>query len=342
MKKFFLVLTIFAIIVVGSIGFNYFAPEKGAKAVNDYRIAIFTPVTHAALQEIEQGFKETLLNDAALHTSFITYNANGNKTLARAQADEIINSKYNLIFSIGSSCTQLIAEIAKKKGTSVPQVFCSIDDPVGMGLVASLNSSKNHITGVIEGAANYKEQLAILATLIPNTKNVLLVYDPAVNFSMERERNAIESILKKNNITLHSVEISHSNEIQQKVTGLLAGNDVVLILKDNTVVSGIDSLITLCNRYGIPLFASDLNSGKKGAVLAYGIEEADSGIRAADIAIEILGLGKQPSEIPIKSIDKQTLALNKETLQKQHLVVDSQTLEVIDQTGALPAHYSKE
>lgn len=309
--------------------------EQSCAKAKPYRIAIFTPITHAALEEIEQGFKETLLSHAKDATyAFTTFNANGNKTLQRAQADEIGNQAYDLVFTIGTGCTQILAELAKKKGKTTPQVFCSVDDPVGMHIVDSLASSGNHITGVIEGA-DYEKQLAVLLALKPDTKNVLLVYDPGVGSGLEKDKQQLATLFSRHGLTLKSVEIYQANEIQQKVTGLLPGIDIVLVLKDNTVVSGIDSLVTLCNRYNTTLFVSDLNSGKKGAALAYGITERESGVGAATKALEILLQGKKPRELPITPVEKFRVEINTNTMQVQNVQIDPATLASIQKTGSI-------
>lgn len=301
-----------------------------------YKIAIFTPITHAALEEIELGFKDTLkAHNGDVEFEFTTFNANGNKTLQRAQADEILNQSYDFVFTIGTGCTQILAELAKKRGKTTPQAFCAVDDPVGMHIVDSLASSGNHITGVIE-STNYHKQLEILRKLKPDTKNVLLVYDPGVGSGLEKDKQELELLVKQYGISLHSVEIYQANEIQQKVTALLPGTDVVLVLKDNTVVSGIDSLITLCSRYGITLFVSDLNSGQKGAALAYGITERESGVGAANKALEILLGGKQPHQMPITPVEKFRIAINTQTMKAQNLQVNTALLAAIERTGALP------
>ena len=86
-----------------------------------------------------------------------------------------------------------------------------------------------------------------------------------------------------------------------------------MILKDNTVVSGIDSLINLCQRYKVTLLATDLNSGAKGAALAYGIYEAQCGIQAALQAKLILEKGQLPSQVPVVAVEnmlKEFIELN--------------------------------
>lgn len=299
------------------------------------KIAIFTPISHEALEEIEHDFKETMLKNNPDAFEFITFNANGNKTLQRAQAEEIINNKYDLIFTIGSSCSQLVAELAKKKGAITPQVFCAVEDPVGMGIANSLDKPGNNITGVIEGSPNLAEQVRIMRMLKPDTKNVVLVYDPGVKFTNEKTKQELEEVLAKNGIQLHSIEISNANEIQQKVAGLLPDKDFVFVLKDNTVVAGIDGLVTLCNRYGVPLFVSDLNSGKKGAAIAYGIREGDSGVFAAQKALQVLLNGNKAGQTPITTIEKLNLAINKTVLEQQKLFIDPKLLATIEQTSSI-------
>ena len=295
-------------------------------------IAIFVPSSHPALEDIEQGFKETLNQLGTSQYRFTTYNANGNKTLLRAQAEEIAQDNYNLTFTVGVSCTQILAEVLKKKGKSTPLIFVAVDDPVGMGIINSLESSGNNLTGIIENPS-YDKQLEVLLKAKPSTKHVLLAYDPAHGTGLEKDKQAIEVILKKHGVKLNSIEIFQSSEIQQKVTSLLPGKDVVLALKDHTIVAGIDSLITLCNRYGVTLFASDLNSGEKGAALAYGVTEYDFGLHAAKKALLILADHKHPSDIPVTPITNYKVMVNSKTMSAQNLVLTpeiKQELNIIE------------
>jgi len=285
---------------------------------NVIRIAVFTPTTHPALEEIEQGFKETLQTLSAKSYAFTTYNANGNRTLLRAQAEEIVQGSYDVICTLGAMCSQTIAELLHKRGVLTPHVFCAIDGAEFAHTLMHLNPSS---TGVYV-QLDYTKEMDMLHAIKPDTKNILLVYDPTHGTGLEKYKHQIEQHVKKFGMTLHSVQIYQSNEIQQKVAALVPTVDVVLVLIDNTVVAGIDALIALCNRFGVTLLASDLASGKKGAALAYGITEYESGSGAAHKAHEIVDLGKKPQELPISAITNFTLAINRQTQQAQHLAVD--------------------
>jgi putative tryptophan/tyrosine transport system substrate-binding protein len=325
MKKLLILLCI-ACIALGA--YIYLSKKTMPLSPNSYAIAIFTPVTHPALEEIEQGFKETM-EKAPGHYSFITFNANGNKTLQRAQAEEIMNEKFDAVLTIGASCTQLAFEVAKKKENKTPLIFCAVDDPVSMGIINSLASSGNQLTGVIE-FTDYRKQLSLLKLIKPDTKKILLVYDPTHGTGLEKDKAEIQAILDQLGIQLQAVEIYQAQEISQKVPGLLAGVDVILVLKDNTIVAGIDGLITLARRHGITLLASDLNSGKKGAALAYGFTEYDSGAQAALKAIKIINEHVSPAAIPITAVPDIKMVVNKEAMHDQNIELTSDMLERIE------------
>lgn len=289
------------------------------------RIALFTPATHPALEEIEQGFKETLQKLHSDSFIFTSFNANGNRSLLRAQAEEILSHDYDLIFTIGATCSQTIVELIKKKRIKTPHVFGAVDSS---DFAQSLTTSGSSTGVYIQ--LNYKQEMDVLHKLKPMAKNILLVYDPTHGTGLEKCKKEIEEYIKKYGMKLHSVEIYQTNEIQQKVAALLPSIDVVLVLVDNTVVAGIDALITLCNRYGITLMASDLASGKKGAALAYGVTEYESGSGAAHKAYEILMYDQKPSKLSISAITNFRVAVNKDTIKLQNLVIENDIIEAFE------------
>jgi putative tryptophan/tyrosine transport system substrate-binding protein len=309
------IIIIAAILTSICVSFLYFNNNKTIQ--KEFRIAIFTPATHPALEEIEQGFKETL---EQLHPSLYAYtifNANGNRTLLRGQAEEIVMVDYDVVFTIGAHCSQTVAQLIAKRGKTTAHIFGAVDS---LEFAQALMRENSSSTGVYV-ALDYQQAMDAFYTAKPSIKNLLLVYDPTHGTGLEKYKTIIENHIKKYGIRLRSVEVYQTNEIQQKVEGLLPSVDAVLVLVDNTVVAGIDSLIALCNRYGVTLMASDLASGTKGAVLAYGITEYASGSNAANVAYSLLIEGKKPSQIPLHAVTDFKLAVNQETMKLQNLTL---------------------
>jgi putative ABC transport system substrate-binding protein len=285
---------------------------------NAKRIAIFIPAVHPAMDEIEAGFKTAVEKGGSQAYAFTTYNANGNKTLLRAQAEEIAQQNYDLIFTIGTACTHTLHTVTTKKGITTPVVFTAIDDPVKLGIVQTLDSSQNHLTGCTV-QDDFENQFKALLEVKPETKHVLFVYDPSDGANRDDLVNTLRTTLNRMQISLATVQVFAAHEIQQKVVPFIESCDVVFIYTDHTTVSGIDSLITLCNRFGKTLFASDLSSGQKGAALAYGVQEADHGTCAAHKGLKILDDGIVPAQIPVTPISTQRLVINTKTMRQQGL-----------------------
>lgn len=324
-------------LVVGasSIAYYIFKQQPQKQMGISYRIAIFEPASHPAMDEIAQGFTETMQKNSTANYTFNRYNANGNKTLLRAQAEEIIHNNYDLIMTIGAGTTHTIYELTTKKHLTTPVVFDAVSDPVDLGIIASLASSGNHVTGV-EDIPNFKEQINKLFEVKPDTKNILLVYDPIDKAGVhELWAEQIKKITDSKGINIHYAKVFHTNEIQAKVQPLMQKVDTILIFTDHTTVSGVDSLITLCNRYGVTLYASDLNSGDKGAALSFGVLQYDLGSAAAQLVHAILEQHKKPTDLPIVILQNNRLKINSATAQKQGLTLSDAQLQEIQKNGGI-------
>ena len=97
--------------------------------------------------------------------------------------------------------------------------------------------------------------------------------------------------------------------------------DAVVILKDNTVVTGVEALVKLCDSHHIPLMASDLDSPDKGAAFGYGVHERDFGIEGADKALQILEEGIDTGALLVTPVSMFKLRVNGDAAKKQGVVL---------------------
>ena len=328
--SFFIFVTFICVIGCGLIVYN---AATRMRLKTDFRIAIFAPAVHPAMDEIEEGFKDSLKGGVKSY-AFDIYNANGNKTLLRAQTEEIIQQGYDLIFTIGTICSHTMHTLTKKKEITTPVVFTAIDDPVKLGIVASLENSGNHLTGTTV-QDDFSSQFDALLSVKPDAKRILFVYDPGDGAGRDELCVSIAQAVRDKGMQLSSIQVFQANEIQQKVMPFIEDTDVVFIYTDHTTVSGIDSLIALCSRFGKTLFASDLSSADKGAALAYGVREYDHGNLAGKKALQILEGKKAPFQIPVTPVLEQRIKVNTGTMEKQGLKLTQEDLERIKSHGGL-------
>ncbi|MBP6870198.1 ABC transporter substrate-binding protein [Candidatus Babeliales bacterium] len=321
---------VFVLLSIGIFSFLLMNCSQQKNSSQQISIAVFQPATHPALDEIAQGFIDTMQKGALKDYVFDRYNANGNKVLMQAQAQEILQKNYDLVFTIATSPSVVIKDLCFKQHNKIPVVFTAVDDPEKLDLQGP------NITGVVDHA-DYAQQLNLLVEIQPSIKKMLLVYDQSQSSGFKKDTQQIRDILQSKGIALQFVEILTIADIQQKVMAFIQNVDCVMVLKDNTVVSGIDSLIKLCDQYEVTLLASDLNSGEKGAALAYGIYEAESGIQAAHQAKLILEEGKLPSQVPVASVKNMKMKINCKHALLQGLHINCATFSMsgveLDQKG---------
>jgi len=291
-----------------------------------FSVAILTPVTHPSLEKIEAAFRSYLANASENQYDCTTFNANGNKSLLHAQAEEISNSSYDLIFTIATQPTLIMKEISTKKKLTTPIVFAAADQPIENRLVQSYQNPGGTMTGVYEHN-NFDLQVALLLLIKPAIKKVLIVYNPSQAAGLEQYKSRYEAIFLARNISVDTLEIFQTNEVYQKVsTQLGSGYDLVLVMKDNTVVPAIDSIIKLCSMHHVTLYASDLDSGYKGAALSFGVKEEAFGAQAAMLTTQIIEQGKNPATLACVTPGKEYFLINTKTAESQGILLTKEQL----------------
>ncbi|MGE5195992.1 MAG: ABC transporter substrate-binding protein [Anaerolineae bacterium] len=285
-------------------------------------IAILTPVTHPSLEQIEKGFKETIEADSPGKYRFVTYNAQGNKTLMRGEVEEIAQKKYPLVFTIGTLSSQMTTEVFTKKRLNTPIVFTCVNDPVGFHIVQSEESPGGHVTGVKE-LLNFRKELELTLRYKPDIHTLLLIMNP-MEPGLVKDAEEIRSILKERGIKLITVEVFQTNEFIAKVSPLMHQADALFVLKDNTVVGGLDILIKLCNQYRIPLMTSDLDSPDRGAAFGYGVHEIEFGVEGAKKALCILKDQVKPETIPVTPVSTFVFKVNRGAAAVQGILLNEE------------------
>lgn len=295
-----------------------------------YHVAILLPATHRALDEIQRGFEMAIIKKYALNTVFKIYNANGSRVLLRAQIEEIAQGSFDTVFCIGAVATQLTKEVFAKKNVTIPIVFGAVADPVRIGLVSEGLNAKNILTGSA-ATTDYKTQLELLLLIKPETKNILLVYDPSQSSGLELDSQKISQECSILDLNLKKVEVTSVRDIQQKIPLCIEKDvDVVMILKDNTVVPAIDMLVNICERHKKTLFVSDLDSVRKGAAIGFGVKESSFGEDAAKCTAKILRDKCDVWQVPIHVTSNFRFAINKNRLTKQGIQLDKKFHKLLE------------
>ena len=193
-------------------------------------------------------------------------------------------------------------ELTAKKGLNIPVVFAAVANPVDIKLIDSINNSGNNLVGSVE-VTDYERQLNVLKYFKPSVKNLLLVYNPAQGSGLETDKQKVPELAIAHGLNLVAVPVYSAQEVYPKAAAYCDTADAIMVLKDNTVVTAIESLVKLGNNHSIPLMTSELKSVSKGATFGLGIHEYDYGVTSAHLAARILNEGLKPTELPSRPVN---------------------------------------
>jgi putative ABC transport system substrate-binding protein len=209
------------------------------------------------------------------------------------------------------AATTTPAALAAKAATkTLPIVFTTADDPVQLGLVASLNQPGGNVTGVtqtnLEMAA---KRLQILHELAPTVSVVALLVNPGnpVAAANIKELHAAARTL---GLELHVLNASTERDLDgafAKLIELRAGG--LVIGGDPFFTSRIEQLAALTVRHAVPAIFQYREFTVAGGLLSYGTDATETYRIAGNYTGRVLK-GDKPADLPVQQASKVELIIN--------------------------------
>ena len=198
---------------------------------------------------------------------------------------------------------------AAAEGTDIPVVFAAVSDPVGAGLVESLEAPGANITGT----SDYLDTDAILDLIFaanPDARNIALLYDLGQDSSAAPIKNA-KAYLDKKGVPYKEYNGTTTDEISLAVSSIVADKaDAVFTPTDNTVMTAELAIYEALAKAGIPHYTGADSFALNGAFLGYGVDYANLGVETANMVSGILLDGSKPSATPVLTFDNGTATIN--------------------------------
>lgn len=298
------VIAIAAILMVLLLAYNYLSPKRLGQRPpgKQYRVAVFSYVSHPVLDTVRIAFQHELLSLAAGRSASLTFqnfNADGSDAQIPALSASILQSKFDLIVPIA---TPVSRQIVQDASSDVPIIYSFVTNPENLG---PSRFSKN-VSGVSD-AVNYPANIDLIFAWYPATKTVGMLYNPAEPNSVDA-MNRAKQLTEARGARLATATVSGPSDIAPAAANIAREIDVFYVGGDNTVVGAIQNLLTEANRAGKPVFASDSGSVDAGALAAVSVDYNDIGIATARAAAQVLFGGKEPRSIsPISVAGNRTL-----------------------------------
>jgi putative ABC transport system substrate-binding protein len=225
-----------------------------------------------------------------------------------------------------------VAQAAKAATTTIPIVFGVGDDPVKLGLVASLARPGGNATGVNfffqEIAA---KRLGLLHELVPKAVRVAALVNPDNTPTAEAALRDIPEAARAIGLKIDILNASNSREIEAAFTTLVRERAEALFVNTDTFfISRRVQFAILAARYGIPAIYSTREEVAAGGLLSYGTDNVDMFHQVGVYTGRILK-GAKPADLPVLQSTKFELVVNLPTARALGIDVPASLLARADE-----------
>ncbi|MGC2116614.1 MAG: ABC transporter substrate-binding protein [Pseudolabrys sp.] len=203
---------------------------------------------------------------------------------------------------------------AKAANTTIPVVFTTASDPVGLGLVASLARPGGNMTGATQLNMELgPKRLELMHQLLPKATTIALVVNPTnPRVAAVQTRDAQEAV-RALGLQLRILEASTEADFDKAVAGLAkTGVGLVIGAGDSFFTGETAQFATISVRHGVPTIFNGREFAAAGGLLSYGGSVADSYLLAGVYTGRIL-TGEKAAELPVQRSSKVEMYINLKT-----------------------------
>jgi ABC-type uncharacterized transport system substrate-binding protein len=240
----------------------------------------------------------------------------------------LVRRQVSVIVTIGGPS----ALAAKTATQTIPIVFGVPEDPVGLGLVASLARPGGNATGInfFDREVTAK-RLGLLCELLPAATRIAVLLNPANLTIASSIMSDLESAARALGLQIQPYEASTSSEIDAAYATLVrARPDALFVAPDGFFVGRRVQLVALAARHALPAAYAVRAFVEAGGLMSYGTNSADMYRQVGVYAGSILK-GTKPADLPVMQTTRFELAINLQTAKLIGLTVPPMLLARADE-----------
>jgi len=246
-----------------------------------------------------------------------------------ALAAELVRRQVSVIAALGGPVPALAAKAAT---AIIPVVFLVAEDPVRLGLVASLARPSGNLTGInFFNAELGAKRLELLRTLVPGAARVAILVNPANAQTTETTLRDLEPAGRAMGLQLQVLNASSSRDIDKAFEALARDRpDAVFVSLDTSFADRRVQLVHLASRHVIPATYALRDFVEAGGLISYGTNFVDAYRQAGAYTGRILK-GAKPADLPVVQSSKFELVINHQTARILGLTVPQSLLVAADE-----------
>lgn len=291
------------------------APAESSAPVDAsevYKIGICNYVDDASLNQIVNSIKSRLSElEEEFGVSFkVEYdNCNADAAVMEQIISNFIADGVDLMIGVATPVAMRMQALTEDNG--IPVVFSAVSDPVGAGLVESMDAPGANITGTSD-ALNTEAIMNLIFAADPDIAKVGLLYDVGQDSSTAAIAGA-KKFLESKGVKIIEHTGATTDEIILAAQAMTADSvEAVFTPTDNSIMTAELAIYEILADAGIPHYAGADSFALNGAFVGYGVDYANLGRETANMVAEILINGAEPASTAVMTFDNGTATVNTE------------------------------
>jgi putative ABC transport system substrate-binding protein len=246
-----------------------------------------------------------------------------------ALAAELVRRQVSVIAATGGPASPMAAKAAT---TTIPIVFISAEDPVRLGLVASLARPGGNLTGINflnnELAA---KRMELLRELVPGAARVAVLVNPANATTAETTLRDAQTAARAMGLQVQVLNAGTSREINAAFASLGRERpDALFVGGDGFFYSRHVQIVNLASRHAVPATYAERLMAEAGGLMSYGSDIVDAW-RQFGVYVGRILKGAKPADLPVVQPTKFELVVNLNTARALGLTVPDRLLALADE-----------
>jgi putative ABC transport system substrate-binding protein len=225
------------------------------------------------------------------------------------------------------------ASMAAKAATAtIPIVFGVAEDPVKLGLVASLARPGGNATGINSFIAEVvAKRLGLLHELVPKAVRVAVLVNPASAATAETTLREVSGAAGAMGMQIRVLNASTIGELEAAFATLARERpDALFVAPDGFFASRRVQIATLAERDRIPAAYATRDEAVAGGLMSYGTDSSDRSRQIGVYIGKILN-GTKPDDLPVVQSTKFEFVINLKTAKALGLTIPETLLATADE-----------
>lgn len=273
------------------------------------KVAVIQLVENGAFADMREGFiarmRELGYTEEKMH--FDEYNASGDMSNLYAICQKVVDEEYDAAVTVATPAAQAMVNME----SGIPVFFISVSDPIGAGLLSSLDTPDRQATGT-SNAIPVSEMFKLSEQLTPDIQCYGLLYCASQVNSVTTVSSAKEYLTAKG-LTYVEKVVTSSAELYEAMNALCEEEiQGIFIPNDSVIQDGMEIVAEVAKENKLPVYGSSKVMVDSGAFATISISDPEIGAITADMFSQYLN-GTALEQIPAIVVDTFTTVINQTT-----------------------------